>query len=60
MDSQIVDWMRRYGFWPTWALATLGVVLFSAGASTGMMLLLSGDVSRQGILIGVLIPFSSA
>jgi hypothetical protein len=56
MSRRLVNWMKRYGFWPIWAVFTLAITGFSVLVSLLLMLLLLGDVSRRGLLIGALIP----
>lgn len=56
MSRRFVIWMKRFGFWPTWAVFTLVVTAFSVLVSVLLMLLLLGEISRRGVLISVLVP----
>lgn len=56
MARQIFLWMKKYGYWQTWAVVSLIMVLFSTAASVVLMLLLMGEVSHRGLLISIILP----
>ncbi len=55
MVHKIYLWMKKYGFWPTWLVTSLVMLLFAVLISSLAMILVIGDVRWKGLIVSILI-----